>query len=568
MIVESVLDHGKLIDSAKDENRALCNFTKSRQLIESLLVHFAEMFLKCKCCNGCFLGDEDFLRHNQPLRGVRLISQDQNLNITASDVSLRNGSDGEDTFDGYWDKEENGTGNEDILPKIEDIEGVLVGKVENEESEIVENLGENAGSVNSSKTIRVTDKKPVITKEKPRYECDICARVFVFKKSFQKHMAKHGKPDETIASATPEDSLKPKKTKTQPKQPTQCACQYCGKIFNRAQDCKYHEMSHRNERPHQCRHCPKSFARKPDLVRHEQRFHLGHKAFQCQYCEKAFSRKAELLNHEARHTGTRPYKCQFCDKTYITKRNRRVHEETHIQSPSHVKPSHQCSICAKLLCNKTALLLHEARHKGDKPHQCRYCEKRFVTASDRTLHERTHTGEKPFKCKYCDYASANQSSLLKHERSKHTGEWTSVCRFCGKGFTNAYVMRQHEAIHTGVKAFKCRYCEKSFRTYPKRKQHEYTHTGEKHWKCRYCDMRFNRKANCRKHENVHRNEPGYEPAPLYVTRLGYVGPEKRKAHPSQLRNAHEIEMESGAENSREPGIDGVEGPGTMETKEF
>ena len=506
------------------------------------------------------------MRHNAPLRGERFISRDINIDNAASDDAVREGSDGEDTFDGYWDDEEKGSGDEekgsgdeekgsgdeeegsgdeeegsgdeDAHSKSEDVEGDFVGKVGNEESDIVENLVENAvNTSNATNTKKVTDKNIDITKERSRFECDICKRIFVFKKSFQKHMAKHGRPIETI----PEDSPKPKKTKPKPKQPTLTACQYCGKMFKCQKWHKAHEMTHRNERPFQCRHCSKTFARKPDLDIHEKAVHLGLKEFKCQYCDKAFSRKWYLP----------------------------IHEATHTQSPSHAKPSHQCSICSKMLGTKHALKQHIARHKGDKPHQCCYCHKRFVAARDLIMHERTHTGEKPFKCKTCDYACSDPSSLVKHERI-HTGKWISVCKFCGKGFTSTHLMKEHESSHTGVKAIKCRFCERLFRTYKMRERHEITHTGERNWKCRYCDMCFKRKDHCRTHEHrKHRNEPGYEPAPLNVRNLCYVGPEKRRGRrdrPSKLYDDYALDSESGAENSREPGNEGSdneEEPGTI-----
>ena len=55
-------------------------------------------------------------------------------------------------------------------------------------------------------------------------------------------------------------------------QPT---CSFCGKTSGTLKDLQKHMLTHTNERPYPCRHCPKSFKDPSNRVKHERHVHEG-----------------------------------------------------------------------------------------------------------------------------------------------------------------------------------------------------------------------------------------------------------------------------------------------------
>ncbi|EGD79936.1 gastrula zinc finger protein XlCGF17.1 [Salpingoeca rosetta] len=114
---------------------------------------------------------------------------------------------------------------------------------------------------------------------------------------------------------------------------------------------------------------------------------------------------------------------------------------------------------------------HTPNDGKPRPHKCSFCGKGFTRAGHLRQHERTHTGEKPYKCSFCGQGFTQAGTLRKHERT-HTGEKPCKCSFCGKGFTRADSLRQHERTHTGEKPYKCSFCGKGFPKAGNLRRHE------------------------------------------------------------------------------------------------
>ena len=111
----------------------------------------------------------------------------------------------------------------------------------------------------------------------------------------------------------------------------------------------------------ECSYCDKMFARKRNLMLHEQ-IHIGEKAFRCSHCESKFFLQVSLERHMVIHTKEKPFKCPHCESKFAIKSN---------------------------------FTRHVQRHTGEKPFNC---ESKF---SDVFALAKHITGEKTFNCPHC-----------------------------------------------------------------------------------------------------------------------------------------------------------------------
>ena len=83
-----------------------------------------------------------------------------------------------------------------------------------------------------------------------------------------------------------------------------------------------------------CDHCSKSFAWRPNLLRHKT-VHGEFRRFPCENCDKVFTDPSNLQRHiRTNHVGARCHACPECGKTFATSSGLKQH--THIHSS--VKP--------------------------------------------------------------------------------------------------------------------------------------------------------------------------------------------------------------------------------------
>ncbi|KAL6031726.1 hypothetical protein STEG23_005675 [Scotinomys teguina] len=153
--------------------------------------------------------------------------------------------------------------------------------------------------------------------------------------------------------------------------------------------------------------------------------------------------------------------------------------------------------------------LQQKFYIGEKSHQCVNCGKYFSTASSLTEHQRIHTGEKPYKCKECDKCFTVKSTLTKHQRV-HTGEKPYMCTICDKSFTQYSSLKTHQRLHTGEKPYKCKDCNRSFTHYSSFTRHQKTHSLEELYKCKECGKSFLELSHLKRHYRIHTGDKPYK----------------------------------------------------------
>nr|XP_029543087.1 zinc finger protein 79-like [Oncorhynchus nerka] len=91
------------------------------------------------------------------------------------------------------------------------------------------------------------------------------------------------------------------------------------------------------------------------------------------------------------------------------------------------------------------------RTDADKPYACPTCGKRFSEANYVKQHQTVHTKERPFKCKLCYKSFSFLSNLIRH-RGVHNGEEPFSCTQCHMHFAHAGNLKRHQKVHTGEKS--------------------------------------------------------------------------------------------------------------------
>ena len=137
--------------------------------------------------------------------------------------------------------------------------------------------------------------------------------------------------------------------------------------------------------------------------------------FTCSFCHYIGVSRSALIIHERIHTGERPYSCSYCQKSFIA---------------------------------KFQLVRHERIHTGEKPYSCKKCDRSFTESGHCKVHERTcqvdSTKPKKYPCKLCTKSFARKSHLQNHQKSKHDKLRPYSCDNCGKSFTDNYYCKSHE----------------------------------------------------------------------------------------------------------------------------
>lgn len=112
---------------------------------------------------------------------------------------------------------------------------------------------------------------------------------------------------------------------------------------------------------------------------------------------------------------------------------------------------------------------------------CQYCRRRFVSTSHLNDHSRLHSDANPYACVQLNCKARFQSSSELFEHKRTHPDFRARCMFpnCGKIFSQAYKLYDHEELH--YKRFTCKVgdCGKVFQSLRLLDLHQEKHVGKK-----------------------------------------------------------------------------------------
>ncbi|KAI4471591.1 finger putative transcription factor family-related [Holotrichia oblita] len=174
---------------------------------------------------------------------------------------------------------------------------------------------------------------------------------------------------------------------------------------------------------------------------------------------------------------------------------------------------YSCKTCDHESENKEEIEKHVLTH--EEKFECETCKEIFYNAYKYSLHVKKHdeTSTK-FKCPLCSYTTSRRTSIAQHINMIHLQKYLYYCQFCGKGFSDALMYREHENIHMGAGPLSCVVCQKTFSFTRNLVQHQVRfHKAsilgiEVKNQCGICKRSYSKASTLENHMKVHdRNIP-------------------------------------------------------------
>nr|XP_029733916.1 zinc finger imprinted 3-like [Aedes albopictus] len=221
-------------------------------------------------------------------------------------------------------------------------------------------------------------------KDKKEHKCDVCKKDFKSKFAFKKHEKVH-------------KGLRP------------FICDVCGKSFTQSCNLKAHLQLHNGTHAFKCTTCFKTFRFKSHYEDHLMT-HTKDKKYSCGKCGRNFAYKNSYQRHMQHiHRDETPHQCGVCSKTFVKLSHLTFHKKSHRKAGSLI-----CEICGLVFEKETTFAKHnETVHRDEDQRRlfkCVICSKSFEEESDLTTHFMLHEADDcPFQCGMCGILNLSQA---------------------------------------------------------------------------------------------------------------------------------------------------------------
>ena len=222
------------------------------------------------------------------------------------------------------------------------------------------------------------------------YKCPVCDEFYSTAFNLKEHMLSHPnvsplqfQPCDVCCNHHPCTSY----LNENKKQKSRYTCKYCSRIFFTPYRLSKHLHTHTLEQSYECDICKQKMSDRYSLRTHI-RSHMPSYVSKCQICERCFSRTSYLKENKQNHPMSEAkysFKCENCEKRFLTLRR----FQTHIGS---FTGPFECDFCKKRFAHRCNIKEHILAHMsgGNKPYVCEGCKKKFSRFSYLKRHMQNH----------------------------------------------------------------------------------------------------------------------------------------------------------------------------------
>ncbi|XP_014234641.1 zinc finger protein 43-like isoform X1 [Trichogramma pretiosum] len=257
--------------------------------------------------------------------------------------------------------------------------------------------------------------------------------------------------------------------------------------------------SNAEEKSFKCDSCPRAYASKKNLIRHQRIVHPVIKEHPCETCGKIFNFKRNLRAHLWKAHAKR-HRCDACDKTFPSERDFDRHRDLVHRGKSairHKRVKHPAVEKDKSQDKRDEKLAQKINHPDKSRAKVEHDKIRGGIKKDQVEAEN--------RCDECGKGFCNKSNLIRHINIGHLGnvkEKKRKCDHCNKMFRDKDQLEKHVKVHK-IPKHKCDHCNQMFQDKNQLEKHVQVHKSQKH-KCDHCNKMFQDKDQLEKHVKVHK----------------------------------------------------------------